>query len=163
MQVKVEEMQEKPIAYLRTPKGYELDSVYATWDKIIRWAEVNGIDENEQTHFAICHDNPAITPLEKCRYDAAIVTNSEITVSSPYNKSIIPSGKYAVFYYKDDAEKINNFMTEICSNWFPDSGYEPDNYPAIFNYLNDSRLDGYVEMNVYIKVKTLEIDKGSTF
>ena len=156
MQVKVEDMQEKPIAYLTTPNGYELDSVYATWDKIIHWAELKGIDEKTQTRCAICHDNPAITPLEKYRYDAAIVINPDVVVTSPYNESVIPAGKYAIFYYKDDAEKINNFMTELCSHWFPDSGYEPDNYPPIFNYLNDSRQDGYVEMDVYIKVKTLE-------
>jgi len=83
------------------------------------------------------------------------VVDPEIEIVQPYMRSVIPGGKYAIAYYKDDAEKINNFVTELCSQWFPDSGYEPDDYPIRFNYLNDSRQDGYVEMDVYIKLKEL--------
>ncbi|MDX1812929.1 MAG: GyrI-like domain-containing protein, partial [Gammaproteobacteria bacterium] len=157
MKVKVEEQQEKTIAYLTAPKGYELDSIFATWDKIIHWATNQGIEDDRQERFAICYDNPSITPEEKCRYEAAIVVRPNMEINSPYTKSVIPAGKYAVAYYKDDAEKINNFITELCSHWFPDSGYEPDDYPIRFNYLNDSRQDGFVEMKVYIKLKELSI------
>lgn len=155
MQVKVEEIQKKRIAYLTAPKGYELNAIFETWDKIIHWAELKGVDEKTQKRFAICHDNPLITPETKCRYDAAIVVKHDVAIVPPYNQAFIPSGKYATAYYKDDADKINSFITEICSHWLPNSGYEPDDYPIIFNYLNDSREDGYVEMNVYIKVKNL--------
>jgi len=157
MMIKVKEQQEKQIAYLTAPKGYELDSIFATWDKIVNWAVLKGIECNKQTRFAICHDNPVITPEDKCRYDAAIEISSDVEVFSPYHRSVIPAGKYAIAYYKDEAAKISNFMTELCSHWFPSSGYEPDDYPPVFNYLNDSRQDGYVEMNVYFKVKELQI------
>ena len=157
MKVNVKDMQEKSIAFLSSPKGYELESVYATWDKIINWAKATGISGEHERRFAICHDNPAITPEDKCRYDASIVINPDMIVSAPYRQSVIPSGKYAMAYYKDEGEKINNFMTELCSNWFPDSGYEPDDFPPIFHYLNDARIDGYVEMEVYIKVKELRV------
>ena len=157
MKVKVEDKKEKLIAYLTAPKGYELDSIFTTWDKIVNWAQLKGIECSTQTRFAICHDNPVITPEDKCRYDAAVEISNGIEVIAPYNKSIIPKGKYAIAYYKDDADKISNFLTELCSHWFPNSGFEPDDHPAIFNYLNDSRKDGYVEMDVYIKVKELSI------
>ena len=157
MQVKLKELNEKPIAYLTNPKGYELDSVYATWDKIIDWAKIRGIEVKINERFAICHDNPSITPELKCRYDAAVEIESDTEVTEPYIQSSIPKGKYAVAHYKDNASKINNFITELCSHWFPESGYEPDDYPPIFNYLNDSKKDGYVEMDVYIKVKNLEL------
>ena len=157
MKVKVEDKPEKPIAYLTSPRGYELDSIYATWDKVIHWASTKGIEDSVQTKFAICHDNPVVTPEDKCRYDAAIVINPEVEVAPPFARSVIPGGKYAIAYYKDDADKISNFMTELCSQWFPNSGYEPDDFPPIFNYLNDSRKDDYVEMNVYIKLKALEV------
>jgi len=154
MKIKVESMQEKLIAYLTAPNGYELNSVYDTWDKIIHWANSIGVDDPQR--FAICHDNPVITPENKCRYDASLVITSDVKVKAPYNQSVIPSGKYAIAYFKDDGDKISPFMTEICSHWFPDSGFEPDDYPVVFHYLNDSREDGYVEMEVYIKVKDLE-------
>jgi len=157
MDVKVEDKQEKLIACLSSPGGYEMDSIFSTWDKLINWAENHNIGCDSQIRFGICHDNPVITPENKCRYDAAIEIGSDVDVASPFNTSTIPSGKYAIAYYKDDADKISDFMTELCGSWFQDSGYEPDNYPAVFNYLNDSRKDGYVEMNVYIKLKALAL------
>jgi len=157
MKIKVEEIQDKLVAYLSSPKGYELDSVHTTWDRVIRWAEANGIDNGVHNKFAICHDNPVITPEDKCRYDAAVVIGSDTIVQPPFKQSVIPGGKYAVVYYKDVGEKISNFMTELCSQWFPDSGYEPDDYPAIFNYLNYSRNDDIVEMDIYIKIKELSV------
>lgn len=157
MQVKLEDRPENTIAYLTAPRGYELKSIFATWDQIIHWAESKGIKATLQKRFAFVHDNPLITPEDKCRYDAAIIINPDVEVEPPYIRSKMPAGKYAVAYFKDDADKINNFMTELCSKWFLNSGYEPDNHPPLFNYLNDSREDGYVEMNVYIKVKELEI------
>lgn len=155
MKIKVEDLPEKNIAYLSSPKGYVLDSVYATWDKVSQWADQHGIDNGLQNKFAICHDNPVITPEEKCRYDAAIVIAPDTVVAEPFTRGSIPGGKYAIAYYKDSAEKISNFMTEFCSQWMASSGYEPDDYPSVFNYLNDSKNDDVVEMNVYLKLKDL--------
>lgn len=157
MKIKVEEIQEKTIAFLSSPRGYELDSVYATWDRLSQWAQAEGIESGFHNKFAICHDNPVITPEDKCRYDAAVVINPEMTVAPPFTQSVIPGGKYAVAYFKDNAEKISRFMTELCSQWLCNSGYEPDNYPPIFNYLNDSREDKFVEMDIYIKLKPLSV------
>jgi len=157
LKITVEEMPEKHIAYLSSEKGYQLDSIFATWDKIIGWADNKGLDSSLSSRLAICHDDPVITPEDKCRYDASIVVNKEVNVEAPYTRSIIPAGKYAVAYFKDAADQISGFMSAICSQWFPDSGLEPDNHPPIFNYLNDSREDGFVEMNVYIKVKALQL------
>lgn len=155
MNVKVENVSEKPVVYLSSARGYELDSVYATWEKIIHWADSRGIENDWPTRFALCHDNPAITPEDKCRYDACILADAGIETAAPYHRTVIPGGKYAVAYFKDDASKINQFMTELCSQWLCNSGYEPDDFPPIFNYLNDSRVDDFVEMNVYLKVKEL--------
>jgi AraC family transcriptional regulator len=157
MKVKVKEMPEQSIAYLSSPNGYVLESVYSTWEKVLNWAENMDLDTGINKRYAICHDNPSVTPENKCRYDAAIVVGSDIKVAAPYSQSMIPAGKYAVSYYKDVAEKINNFITELCAQWFPDSGFEPDNFPLMFQYLNDSREDDSVEMDIYIKVKALGV------
>lgn len=155
MKVRVENRAAQPIASLSSPRGYELDSVYETWEKLFQWGELQGIKTDTQIMYGLCYDNPTITPEDKCRYKASIVINPELNVSSPFEQSTIPAGKYAIAYYKDDAEKISSFMTELYSNWFCNSGYEPDDYPPIFNYLNNAREDGYVEMDVCIKVKEL--------
>lgn len=155
MNVKIETMPEKRVAYLTAPKGYELDAIFETWDKIIQWAELNSIKDHADKRYAICHDNPMLTPMEKCRYDACIDVGEGIDITAPYERSLIPAGKYAVAYYKGEGDKVSNFYMELYSAWMPDSGFEPDDFPPVAHYLNDSRQDGYVEMEVCIKVKTL--------
>lgn len=155
MNVRIETLPQKTIAYLTAPKGYELDAIFETWDTINGWADSNNIQDYAARRYAICHDNPMITPTEKCRYDAGIQIGESMTVNSPYKKSLIPAGKYAVAYYKGEGDKVSHFYMELYSAWFPNSGYEPDHYPPIAHYLNDSRQDGYVEMEVQIKLKEL--------
>lgn len=155
MNIKVEQVKEKQIAYLTAPKGYELDAIFDTWDKITKWGRDNGIKDVEKKRYAICHDNPMMTPVEQCRYDATIEINDDVNISAPYTESTIPGGKYAIAYYKGDSDKVSNFYMELYSAWLPNSGFEPDNYPPVAHYLNDSRIDGFVEMEVYIKVMAL--------
>ena len=155
MNVKIATIAEKSIAYLTAPKGYDLESIFATWDKLSHWAGLNGIDDHLNKRYALCHDNPMITPTEKCRYDACIEVGNEIDVVQPYAKSIIPAGEYAIAGYKGDGDKVSNFYMELYSAWLPNSGFEPDDYPPVAHYLNDSRQDGFVDMQVYIKLKPL--------
>ncbi len=97
-----------------------------------------------------------LTPVDKCRYDASIVVENGAPVVAPISKSVISAGKYAIANYKGDGDKVSNFYMELYSDWLPESGFEPDNFPPIAHYLNDSRNDGYVEMEVYIRLKALD-------
>lgn len=156
MNIRVESFEEKAIAYLTAPHGYDLDSVFDTWDKMIAWAKAKGVSNQEHKRFAILHDNPMITPVDKCRYDASIEIDRQIEVVSPFTKSKIPAGQYAVAHYQGEGEKISHFFMELYSAWLPNSGFEPGDFPPVAHYLNDSREDGFVEMEVHIKLKALE-------
>jgi len=142
MNVKVEDMSERLVAFLTAPKGYDLTAIFETWDKIIDWAKSNGITNQESKRFAICHDNPMITPTEKCRYDASIEIDSSVNVLEPFYKQTIPAGKYAVAYYKGDGDKVSNFYMELYSNWLP------------------SPVAHYFEMEVCLKLKELKNAPG---
>lgn len=155
MEVKVENMPERTVAMLTAPKGYDLEAIFATWDKLGQWAAANNIDDYENKRYALCHDNPMVTPIDKCRYDACIEVDDSIDIATPFTKSSLPAGRYAVAHFKGDGDKVSHFYMELYSNWLPDSGFEPDNYPPVAHYLNDSRVDGYVEMDVFIKVSQL--------
>jgi len=96
-----------------------------------------------------------ITPIEKCRYEAAIVVRPDAVIVAPFFKTIIPAGRYAVAHYKGAPEETSGFHISLYSDWLPDSGFEPDDFPLMEHYLNDVREDGYVEMEVYIKLKNV--------
>tara|TARA_B100000700_G_scaffold113226_1_gene127309 strand:- start:349 stop:615 length:267 start_codon:yes stop_codon:yes gene_type:complete len=81
------------------------------------------------------------------------VVGENVSIKPPFSPSEIPKGKYAVVYFKGSPEETIQAQLGIYSDWLPNSGFEPDNFPMLERYLNDARVDGYVEMEIYVKLK----------
>ncbi|MCX4028663.1 AraC family transcriptional regulator [Endozoicomonas sp. SM1973] len=155
MNIEVRDIDGYRVCALPSTRGYESKAIYEAWDKLIGWAASNGIKRDEQQRFAFAFDNPTVTPIDKCRYEAAIVIGSNIQVNPPFNLSEIPKGKYAVLYFKGSPEETIKAQLSIYSDWLPDSGFEPDNFPMLEHYLNDVRVDGHIEMEIHVKLKAM--------
>ena len=153
MKIEVRDYDSQRVCTLASQRGYEPEAIYEAWDKLIDWATSNGIKKEEQKRFAFSFDNPTITPIDKCRYDASIVIGNNIIVNTPFAEAEIPKGKYAVLYFKGTPEETIKAQLGIYSDWLPDSGFEPDNFPMLEHYLNDARVDGYIEMEIHVKLK----------
>lgn len=152
MNIEVKELDSQRVCTLASQRGYEPEAIYKAWDKLIDWASNNGIKKDEQKRFAFAFDNPAVTPVAKCRYTASVVIGEKVQVKPPFSLSEIPKGKYAVLYFKGSPEETIKAQLSIYSDWLPDSGFEPDNFPMLERYLNDARVDGYVEMEIHVKL-----------
>lgn len=155
MNIEVRDIERQRLCTLASARGYEPEAIYQAWDKLIAWAVGSGIAASQQQRFAFGFDNPALTPVAKCRYSAAIVVRDELPVNSPFVVSEIPSGKYALLHFKGRPEDTLKAQLSIYSDWLPNSGFEPDNFPLIEHYLNDVRVDGYIEMEILVKLKQL--------
>ncbi|MEH6456193.1 MAG: GyrI-like domain-containing protein [Cocleimonas sp.] len=155
MNIEVRELDRQRVCTLASERGYEPNAIYQAWDKLIDWAACNGIKQDEQKRFAFAFDNPTVTPVDKCRYTASVVIGEDVQVKPPFASSEIPKGKYAVLYFKGSPEETIKAQLSIYSDWLPDSGFEPDNFPMLERYLNDARIDGYVEMEIHVKLKEI--------
>ena len=155
MNVEVRELDSQRVCTLASERGYEPDAIYQAWDKLINWAVCSGIKQDEQKRFGFAFDNPTVTPLDKCRYMASVVIGEDVQVKPPFSLSEIPKGKYAVLYYKGSPEEAIKAQLGIYSDWLPDSGFEPDDFPMLERYLNDARIDGYIEMEIHVKLKEI--------
>ena len=155
MNIEVRELESQRVCTLASQGGYEPVAIYAAWDKLIDWAVGHGIAQEQQRRYAFAFDNPTVTPIDKCRYNAAIVITDGVKVNPPFALSEIPRGKYAVLYFKGQPEETIKAQLSIYSDWLPDSGFEPDNFPMLERYLNDARVDGYIEMEIHVKLKAL--------
>lgn len=153
MKVEVKELEGKRVCTLASQRGYEPEAIYEAWDKLIDWASNNGIKQDEQKRFAFAFDNPTVTPVDKCRYTASVVIGEDVQIKPPFSLSEIPKGKYAVLYFKGSPEETIKAQLSIYSDWLPNSGFEPDDFPMLEHYLNDARIDGYVEMEIHVKLK----------
>jgi len=155
MNIEVREMSSQRVCTFASQGGYAPEAIYGAWDKLIDWATNHGIKPEQQARFAFAFDNPVITPIDKCRYDASIVIANDMPVNLPFKSSEIPTGKYAVLYYKGSPEETLKAQMSIYSDWLPNSGFEPDDFPLLENYLNDVRADGYLEMEILVKLKII--------
>ncbi|NQZ09143.1 MAG: AraC family transcriptional regulator [Algicola sp.] len=155
IKVKIVDLNEKRVCTLASLRGYEQQAVFDTWDKLSNWAIVNGIKSADQHGFAFCFDHPAVTPIDKCRYEYALVIDDEFAVESPFKSALIPQGKYASLYLKGSPEAAKKAQLGLYADWLPNSGFEPDDFPMLEHYFNDLRVDGYLEMETLIKLKTL--------
>ncbi|CAA0103369.1 DNA gyrase inhibitor [BD1-7 clade bacterium] len=153
MNMTVKERDSQRVCTMASQSGYEPTAIFAAWDKLIAWAENNGIDSSQQERFAFAFDNPTVTPIDKCRYTTSIAIGNDLPVNAPFEVSEIPKGKYAVLYYKGSPEETIDAQLSIYSDWLPDSGFEPDDFPMLERYLNDPRVDGYLEMEIHVKLK----------
>ena len=127
----------------------------ATWDTLINWAIGQGIGESSQERYAICYDNPVLTPIEKCRYEVAIVIDPGLPVPAPFARSEIPGGTYAVLYFRGQPEETAAAQLSLYTGWLPNSGFEPDEFPLVELYLTHVRDDGFIEMEICVKLRQL--------
>ena len=72
MNVKIEKLPEYRIAYMRQIGPYGPGNAQVM-EKLKKWAMTRELLTESAIILGIAHDDPEITPSEKCRYDACIV------------------------------------------------------------------------------------------
>ncbi len=58
--------------------------------------------------FGVSHDNPEVTPREKCRYDACVRIPDDLEPDGPVNVTTLPAGKYAVLHVRCLPQEIGD-------------------------------------------------------
>ena len=70
IEVQVEKVPSTRVAFMRHVGGY--DDVGTTWARLFSWIVPRGLFRADTRTIGICHDDPEVAPLDKCRYDAAV-------------------------------------------------------------------------------------------
>jgi AraC family transcriptional regulator len=124
-------------AYYIRHKGYGR-SIRDTWQKLQTWILCNNVQNYKQ--LGLHHDNPTITPLNDCRYNACVVVENELEITS-LPSFIIPSGVYARFDFNGQYGDILKFMHWVYFKWLINSGYETTTNPSYAIYEKNHFLD----------------------
>jgi AraC family transcriptional regulator len=138
MKVEVKNLPEYRVAYVRVMDGYNSSKITKAFEKVIKWARARDLMGPQSLVLGIGLDNPEVTPLEKCRYDACVTVPAGTKGEGEIGVYDIPQGKYAVCRVEGEYAKINEQMMShwqrLMSEWFPDSGYQPDDRPCFEIY-----------------------------
>ena len=140
-------------AYIRH-KGYD-KSIKNTWQRLRALAYQNNIEKYEE--IGLHHDNPSITPLNKCKYVAAITINKNQKIESNISTFIIPKSLCAVFKLDGKFGEIIDLIRYIHQDWIlkEGKGYEITTLPIYIKYIKNHLIDNTdfkIEVNIPIKV-----------
>jgi AraC family transcriptional regulator len=86
------------------------------------------------------HDNPTITPLSECRYNACIIVDEE-RADATLPTLTMPEGVYAKFDFSGKYGDILKFMNWVYFEWLINSGYETTTNPSFAIYEKNHFLE----------------------
>ncbi|WP_457747851.1 AraC family transcriptional regulator [Sulfurimonas sp.] len=148
--IKIVKMPEIHLHYIRH-LGYNKE-IKKVWQKLQTWVFSNDIQDYK--YIALYHDNPTVTPLNKCHYVACVETHHKLKNSSLPMLSI-PKGVYAKFDFSGAYGDILKFMNWIYFEWLIENAYETTTNPAYTIYHKNHFLedDGKFEISYYLPIK----------
>lgn len=141
MNVELKTFPEVRVAYLRHVGPYAGVGIARTWQRLAAWAEPHGLMQPRRTMVGACHDDPELTPPQKCRYDACIEVDTAFEPRGEVGVQIIAGGRYACARFAGTSEQVYDGWARLMREWLPDSGYQVDDRISIEVYDKDFVMD----------------------
>jgi AraC family transcriptional regulator len=120
----------RKVAYVRH-KGYGR-SISNAWQVLKTWAISEQRPMNIQ--IGLHHSNPALVPLDQCRYVACVEIDKPIVRRGHVNSVTIPGGPHAVFTIKGQYGDLLPYIHKILEQWLPASPFTAKTTPAFAVY-----------------------------
>ena len=129
--MEIQKFEATKLAYIRVTgpygEGYQEPS-----SRLYQWAGLKGLAEN--TCIFIFHDNPEITPNDKCRTDICLMVPEDTEVPRNIELQDFPGGDYAVMRQKiTEPTQYSKAWDDLMSNVI-NSGMENDDRPCFELY-----------------------------
>ncbi len=138
LQVEVRELPELHVAYVRHIGPYQ--GLDAAFGKLMAWAGPRRLLGGPGAKLlAVYHDNPDITDSGKLRSSVCVTVPEGTAVGGEIGKMTIPGGLFAVARFEIDKSEFGDAWQALMGDWFPESGYQPDDRMCYEVYLNDPR------------------------
>jgi AraC family transcriptional regulator len=136
MQVEVKQLPELNVAYVRHIGPY--NGIPEAFKRLGRWAGPRGFMNGPQaTVLGVYHDDPEVTEQSKLRSSACVVVPEGTEVTGDIGTMKIPGGLFAVARFEIREDQFGEAWNQLVSEWFPESGYQPDDRMCYEVYRND--------------------------
>ena len=123
------------------------------WDRLTNYARQRNEEKSNDKFVSLSMDDPAITPIDKCRFYLGVIIDNKENDSQP-GVMEVPGGRYAVFRHIGDYSLLHKFYRTIYEEWFPESKYRPQSTFSFEMYMNRpaSTLKTELITDIYIPV-----------
>lgn len=117
------------------------------WEKLCAAMAAAGVMGEKTTAYSICHDDPDITPAEKCRMEICVSLPEGVTAESPAVKGLLRNGEiylqtlggdgdYAAILIRGPYSLLHPAYRSFFGEWLPRSGRELAGAPGFEAYYN---------------------------
>ncbi|RZT07542.1 AraC family transcriptional regulator [Kribbella sp. VKM Ac-2569] len=139
MNVEVKTLPTYHVAYIRRfaySKGVFAEHLNAAFQQVCGWVAAQGLFGPDTLVIGVPHDNPDVTPNDRCRYDACVTVPSSVTTASTdVDIQDLPGGRYAVLRIDvDEPAEIGLKADAMYGDWLPRSGFQADDRPPLEIY-----------------------------
>ncbi len=130
---KIVTLQPQRIAFVRHVGPY--NEVGKAFETLMEWAAPRALIAGA-TVLGVSWDDPAITPPERIRYDAALTVDASVVAEDHIGVRELAGGDYVVVTHEGPYENLSQTYDFLYGRWLPDSGRELMDAPPFEVYLN---------------------------
>ena len=155
--VEVKELPKMTVAYIRHIGPYKGDDKLfeSIWNRLFSWAGPRGlIGGKDFKSLVIYHDDPNVTIEDKLRMSVCITVPSDTKVGGDVGKMEIEAAKYVIGRFELSAQDFQQAWDWVYGQWFPTSGYQPDDKPCFEMYPEEPK-DGKFIVDICVPVKPI--------
>ena len=155
--VEVKELPKMTVAYIRHIGPYKGDDKLFEniWNRLFSWAGPRGlIGGKDFKSLVIYHDDPNLTIEDKLRMSVCITVPPDTKVEGDVGKMEIDKARYVIARFELTAENFQQAWDWVYGQWFPTSGYQPDDKPCFEMYPEEPK-DGKFIVDICVPVKPI--------
>ncbi len=155
--VEIRELPKMTLAYIRHIGPYKGDDKLfeRLWNTLFAWAGPRGlIGGKDFRSLVIYHDDPGVTIEDKLRMSVCITVPPETKVEGEIGKMELEAAKYVIARFEVNAQQFQEAWDWLYGEWFPASGYQPDEKPCFEMYPEEPR-DGKFVVDICVPVKPM--------
>jgi len=151
----IKEIGPKTVLTLQVPDPFNDENSFVnTWQKLLKFAGLDGIPGKETQYFSLSYDLSPITHPDYCRVYVCVNNENLPKAKGKYGIQTIPGGRYAVFTHKGPHSELELLYCNIYRFWIPNSEYCLRDSLHFERYLNNPDVTDETEWmtEVYIPV-----------
>ncbi|WP_353192372.1 AraC family transcriptional regulator [Pandoraea pnomenusa] len=135
--IAVESFPATTLAVLRHSGDYQ--GIGPVFVRAFMLAAAHGLAQPDAIGYGVYFDDPEQVPTDRLRSMAGVSVPADAKVSDDLERFEIPAGRCAVLTYTGPYNEMSQPYQWLFSEWLPNSGLEPADFPMFEQYLNDPR------------------------
>lgn len=155
--IEIKELPKMTLAYIRHIGPYKGDDKLfeGLWNRLFAWAGPRGlIGGKDFRSLVIYHDDPGVTIEDKLRMSVCITVPQETKVEGEIGKMELKAAKYVIARFELNAQQFQEAWDWLYGEWFPASGYQPDEKPCFEMYPEEPK-NGLFVVDICVPVKPM--------